>query len=51
MNEIILGYPHFIIIITREILISALREWMVTLNKRATVAVSKIGKWKAANAN
>jgi CDP-diacylglycerol--glycerol-3-phosphate 3-phosphatidyltransferase len=34
------------IIIGREIAISALREWMAELGKRATVAVSIIGKFK-----
>lgn len=34
------------IIIGREITISALREWMAELGKRANVAVSKIGKLK-----
>ncbi|WP_045859712.1 CDP-diacylglycerol--glycerol-3-phosphate 3-phosphatidyltransferase [Teredinibacter purpureus] len=34
------------IIICREIVISALREWMAELGKRATVAVSSIGKIK-----
>ncbi|HMV61349.1 MAG TPA: CDP-diacylglycerol--glycerol-3-phosphate 3-phosphatidyltransferase, partial [Agitococcus sp.] len=31
---------------SREITISALREWMAELGKRANVAVSQIGKWK-----
>jgi phosphatidylglycerophosphate synthase len=35
-----------IVIISREIAISALREWMAELGKRANVAVSHIGKWK-----
>ncbi len=34
------------IITGREIAISALREWMAELGKRATVAVSIIGKFK-----
>lgn len=34
------------IIIAREITVSALREWMAELGKRASVAVSWIGKWK-----
>ncbi len=34
------------IIITREIVISALREWMATAGKRTEVAVSYIGKIK-----
>jgi len=35
-----------IVIIGREIVISALREWMAELGKRASVAVSVIGKLK-----
>ena len=35
-----------IIIISREILVSALREWMSEIGKRANVAVSWIGKSK-----
>ena len=35
-----------LIILAREILISALREWMAELSKRAVVSVSWIGKWK-----
>ena len=35
-----------IIIISREILVSALREWMSEVGKRATVSVSWIGKSK-----
>ncbi len=44
--------PHWylttavIIIISREITISALREWMATMGERGVVAVSWIGKWK-----
>ena len=34
------------IIVGREIAISALREWMAELGKRATVAVSVVGKFK-----
>jgi CDP-diacylglycerol--glycerol-3-phosphate 3-phosphatidyltransferase len=34
------------VIICREIVISALREWMAEVGKRATVAVSHIGKVK-----
>lgn len=37
-----------IVIIGREIVISALREWMAELGKRASVAVSMIGKFKTA---
>ena len=36
------------IIVGREIVISALREWMAELGKRASVAVSYIGKVKTA---
>lgn len=36
------------VIICREIVISALREWMAELGKRASVAVSSIGKFKTA---
>lgn len=36
------------IIICREIVISALREWMAELGERATVAVSQLGKIKTA---
>ena len=34
------------IIIGREIVVSALREWMAELGARAQVAVSSLGKWK-----
>ena len=37
-----------IVIIGREIAISALREWMAELGARANVAVSEIGKFKTA---
>ncbi|MDF2939715.1 MAG: pgsA [Gammaproteobacteria bacterium] len=37
-----------IVIVSREILISALREWMAELGRRATVKVSYIGKVKTA---
>ncbi|ANF57608.1 CDP-diacylglycerol--glycerol-3-phosphate 3-phosphatidyltransferase [Halotalea alkalilenta] len=37
-----------LVIIGREIVISALREWMAELGKRANVAVSQIGKLKTA---
>ena len=36
------------VIIGREIVISALREWMAELGARAQVAVSNMGKWKTA---
>ena len=35
-----------IIMISREIVISALREWMAELGKRANLAVSNLGKYK-----
>lgn len=34
------------IIVAREIIVSALREWMAEVGKRASVAVSNIGKFK-----
>ena len=37
-----------VIIIGREIVISALREWMAEIGSRTTVAVSEIGKIKTA---
>jgi len=37
-----------IIIIGREITISALREWMAGFNKSSSVAVSMVGKYKTA---
>ena len=47
-------YPHLgkfitipaMIIVSREIIVSALRESMAELGKRAKVAVSWVGKWK-----
>lgn len=36
------------VIISREIVVSALREWMAELGARAHVAVSQLGKWKTA---
>lgn len=36
------------VIIGREIVVSALREWMAELGARAQVAVSSLGKWKTA---
>jgi len=51
----LVGQKHFAylalpsaIIIGREIVISALREWMAELGKRTSVAVSYIGKLKTA---
>ena len=43
-NNIWLTIPA-IIIICREIMVSALREWMAEIGERAQVAVSNIGKW------
>lgn len=37
-----------VLIVCREIIVSALREWMAELGKRTSVAVSRIGKLKAA---
>lgn len=37
-----------LVIICREILVSALREWMAEMGARGIVAVSNIGKWKTA---
>ncbi|MGN1394020.1 MAG: CDP-diacylglycerol--glycerol-3-phosphate 3-phosphatidyltransferase [Succinivibrionaceae bacterium] len=34
------------VIISREIVVSALREWMAEIGSRSKVAVSNIGKWK-----
>ena len=36
------------VIIGREIVVSALREWMAEIGERAQVAVSNMGKWKTA---
>lgn len=35
-----------IVVITREVAVSALREWMAEIGERANVAVSQIGKFK-----
>ena len=37
-----------IVIISREITVSALREWMAELGARTSVAVSRVGKYKTA---
>ena len=37
-----------IVIISREITVSALREWMAELGARTNVAVSMVGKFKTA---
>ena len=44
-NDYLFTLPA-VVIICREIVISALREWMAELGKRASVAVSNIGKIK-----
>lgn len=44
----ILVVTSAIVIVSREITISALREWMAELGKRASVAVSYLGKLKTA---
>lgn len=53
MVLIIAKYPDSVsitlaglVIISREIIITALREWMAGQGKRSVVAVSSIGKWK-----
>lgn len=53
MVLIIAKYPDSVwitlaglVIISREIIITALREWMAGQGKRSVVAVSNIGKWK-----
>ena len=50
--KLVISVPLFAaavaIIIGREIVISALREWMAELGKRASVAVSYVGKVKTA---
>jgi len=46
--EIWMAIP-VVVIIGREITISALREWMAELGARANVAVSEIGKFKTAS--
>lgn len=52
---LLVGRPHIVyvaipaaIIVGREIVVSALREWMAEIGKRASVAVSFIGKFKTA---
>ncbi len=50
----IVSIPTFVItipaaiIVAREIIVSALREWMAEVGKRASVAVSSLGKIKTA---
>ncbi|MBV7315096.1 CDP-diacylglycerol--glycerol-3-phosphate 3-phosphatidyltransferase [Shewanella sp. NIFS-20-20] len=46
-NSIWLTIPALLMIV-REIVISALREWMAQIGKRGSVAVSWIGKYKTA---
>ncbi len=51
---LVVAYPTWwmslasIVIVSRKIVVSALREWMAELGKRATVKVSFIGKVKTA---
>jgi len=52
---LIVGEPQFqfitipaAIIVSREIIVSALREWMADIGKRASVAVSRLAKTKTA---
>lgn len=53
-NSAIVTIPNAIItipaaiIVSREIIVSALREWMAEIGKRASVAVSNLGKLKTA---
>lgn len=47
MNAVYITLPA-VVIIGREIIVSALREWMAELGKRTSVAVSFIGKVKTA---
>lgn len=42
----IIFIPTVLVIIGREITVSALREWMAEIGQRATVAVSNVGKFK-----
>lgn len=50
----VVSIPTFVItipaaiIVAREIIVSALREWMAEIGKRASVAVSSLGKVKTA---
>jgi len=37
-----------LVIIGRELIVSALREWMAEVGQRKQVAVSNLGKWKTA---
>lgn len=51
-SSTIVSVPRFLltipaaIIVARELIVSALREWMAEIGKRASVAVSKFGKVK-----
>ncbi|MFC4654446.1 MULTISPECIES: CDP-diacylglycerol--glycerol-3-phosphate 3-phosphatidyltransferase [Rheinheimera] len=47
MQTLWVTIPAFIMI-SREILISALREWMAEVGQRGQVAVSEVGKYKTA---
>lgn len=52
LNSSVAAIPTFVItipaaiIVAREIIVSALREWMAEIGKRASVAVSSLGKVK-----
>lgn len=54
VKSIVYSIPTFVItipaaiIVAREIIVSALREWMAEIGKRAKVAVSSLGKIKTA---
>ena len=43
-----IGAVIALVIIGREIAVSALREWMAGTGERGSVAVAQIGKWKTA---
>jgi len=42
----LLAKISIMVIVAREIIVSALREWMAEIGKREVVAVSGLGKWK-----
>jgi CDP-diacylglycerol---glycerol-3-phosphate 3-phosphatidyltransferase len=54
VTSAVVSIPTFLItvpagiIVAREIIVSALREWMAEIGKRTSVAVSSIGKFKTA---
>src|SRR5665213_2835380 len=53
-NSIVVAIPAFMItipaaiIVSRELVVSALREWMAEIGKRTSVVVSRVGKIKTA---